>query len=149
MDGKDMKILIFDLNGEYYATDILDVERILSYQEPTEMPDVPAFIEGVINHENRILPVINIAKKFKLPTAEVKEQAKIIVIKKEDKRFGIVVDNVYEVKDVDYNSFEEAPPITTTISKKFVKGLIKLEGKIVILLNMVEILSEEEESLIF
>lgn len=149
MDGKDIKILIFDLNGEYYATDILDVERILSYQEPTEMPDVPAFIEGVINHENRILPVINIAKKFKLPTAEIKEQAKIIVIKKEEKRFGIVVDNVYEVKDVDYNSFEEAPPITTTISKKFVKGLIKLEGKIVILLNMVEILSEEEESLIF
>jgi purine-binding chemotaxis protein CheW len=149
MEGKEIKILIFDLNGEYYATDILDVERILGYEEPTEMPDVPNFVEGVINHENRILPIINLTKKFKFPDFEISELAKIIVIKNNDKRFGIVVDNVYEVKDVDYDLFEEAPPITTKISRKFVKGLIKLEGKIVILLNMVDILSEDEERMIF
>lgn len=149
MEGKEIKILIFDLNGEYYATDILDVERILGYEEPTEMPDVPNFVEGVINHENRILPIINLTKKFKFPDFKISELAKIIVIKNNDKRFGIVVDNVYEVKDVDYDLFEEAPPITTKISKKFVKGLIKLEGKIVILLNMIDILSEDEERMIF
>ena len=149
MDAKEIKILIFDLNGEYYATDILDVERILGYEEPTQMPDVPEFVEGVINHENKILPIINLTKKFKFPNLKMGELSKVIVIKKEDKKFGIVVDNVYEVKDVDYNLFEEAPSITTTISKKFIKGLIKLDEKIVILLNMVEILSEEEEGMIF
>lgn len=149
MDTKEIKILIFDLNGEYYATDILDVERILGYEEPTEMPDVPDFVSGVINHENKILPIINLNKKFKLVNSSIGELSKIIVIKNGDKKFGIIVDNVYEVRDVDYNLFEEAPPITTTISKKFIKGLIKLDEKIVILLNMIEILSEEEEELIF
>lgn len=149
MEGKEKKILIFDLNNEYYATDILDVERIIGYEKPTKMPDVPNFVEGVINLDNRILPVINLAKKFKFPGFEIGELSKIIVIKKNENRFGIVVDNVYEVKDVDYDLFEEAPHVTTTISKKFVKGLIKLEGKIVILLNMMDILSEEEEGMIY
>lgn len=149
MEDKEIKVLIFGLNGEYYATDILDVERILGYEQPTEMPDVPKFVEGVINHENKILPIINLAKKFNFHPNEKNDQTKIIVIKNDNKKFGIIVDNVYEVTDVDYSLFEEAPTITTTISKRFIKGLIKLDEKIIILLNIVNILTEEEEEQIF
>ena len=152
MEAKEMKILIFSLNGEHYATDICDVERILGYVQPTEMPDVPNFVEGVINYENRILPIINLGKKFNFSNSKGQAEedgAKIVVIKKDDKKFGIIVDTVYEVSDVSSDLFEEAPPITTAISKRYMKGLIKLEGRIVIFLNIREILSENEEDLIF
>lgn len=152
MQEKNMKILIFSLNGEHYATDIRDVERILGYIQATEMPDVPDFVEGVINYENNILPIINLGKKFKFLNSKGQAQendAKIVVIKKGDKKFGIIVDTVYEVSDVSSDLFEEAPAITVSMSKKYMKGLIKLEDKIVIFLNMKEILSEKEEDLIF
>lgn len=152
MEEKEMKILIFSLNGEHYATDIRDVERILGYVHATEMPDVPNFVEGVINYENNILPIINLGKKFNFSTAKgqaEEEGAKIVVIKRDEKKFGIIVDTVYEVSDVSSDLFEEAPAITTSISKRYMKGLIKLENRIVILLNMKELLSNDEEDLIF
>jgi purine-binding chemotaxis protein CheW len=52
----EIKVLIFSVNDEYYATDIMEVERIINYEEPTKLPDSPAFIEGVINHAGDILP---------------------------------------------------------------------------------------------
>ncbi|PRR82821.1 chemotaxis protein CheW [Clostridium vincentii] len=154
METKNMKILIFSLNGEHYATDICDVERILGYVHATEMPDAPNFIDGVLNYENNILPIINLEKKFNFPTDKGQainedETTKIIVIKKDEKKFGIIVDTVYEVSDVSSDLFEEAPPITTTVSRRYMKGLIKLDNRIVILLDMKEILSEDEEDLIF
>jgi purine-binding chemotaxis protein CheW len=152
METKEMKILIFSLNGEYYATDIGDVERILGYVQATEMPDVPNFVEGVINYEDKILPIINLGKKFNFSRSKGQageEGAKIVVIKKDDKKFGIIVDTVYEVSDVSSDLFEEAPAITTAMSKKYMKGLIKLDDRIVIFLNVREILSEDEADLIF
>ena len=149
MDQNEMKILIFDLNEEYYAADILDVERILGYEKTTEMPDVPSFVEGVINYEDSILPIINLSKKFKLSSMIDKDKTKIIVVKRDEKKFGIVVDNVYEVTDINMKAVEEAPSITNSISKKYIKGLVKLKDRIIILLNMVNILNEEEEDMIF
>lgn len=149
MENKDLKVLIFGLDEEYYATDIIEVERILEYTAPTEMPDVPEFVEGVINYENHILPIINLSKKFKFQNHKEEKRGKIVVIKKDNKKFGIVVESVYEVSDIQAELFEDAPTITTKISKKYMKGLIKLDNKIIIVLNVSEILSEEEENKIF
>lgn len=152
MDEKEMKILIFSLNGERYATDISDVERILGYITPTEMPDVPRFVEGVVDYEDKILPIINLSNKFNFASSnpvEDEDGKKIIVVKRKEKKFGIIVDLVYEVKDVGEDRFEKAPEITTTGVRKYIKGLIKLDGKIIILLNLGKILSEDEEDSIF
>jgi purine-binding chemotaxis protein CheW len=153
MEENEIKILIFNLNGESFATEIKDVERILGYVSPTDVPDVPSFVEGVINHENSILPIINLNKKFKFSAIKSEnelENKKIVVIKREEKKFGVIVDTVEEVCDVSSEVFEEAPQITVTdMSKKYIKGLLKLDGRIVILLKIGDILTEEEENLIF
>lgn len=150
MEEKEMKILIFSLNGEHYATDITDVERILRYIEPTKMPDVPEFVEGVINYGDEILPILNLSKKFKFSSNdEVNyEEKKIIVIKRENK-FGVIVDVVHEVTDISNDIFEKAPKITSAISKNYIKGLVKLNGEIIILLDIDKVLSDQEEELIF
>jgi purine-binding chemotaxis protein CheW len=149
MANNEIKMLIFGLNGEYYATDIKEVERILGYQEPTVIPDAPIFVKGVINHEQSILPIISLSTKFNFGQDKESENRKIIVVKRKENKFGIIVENVYEVRDVNSDLMEGAPPITTTIDKKYIAGLIKLENNIVILLDLEKILSSEDEDNIF
>ena len=149
MASNENKVLIFGLNGEYYATDIKEVERILGYQEPTVLPDSPTFVKGVINYEESILPIISLSKKFNLGEDKESESRKIIVVKRNENKFGIIVENVYEVRDINSDLIEVAPPITATIDKRYIAGLIKLENNIVILLDLEKILSVEDEENIF
>ena len=149
MANNEIKMLIFGLNGEYYATDIKEVERILGYQEPTVLPDSPLFVKGVINYEESILPIISLSTKFNFGEDKESENRKIIVVKRNENKFGIIVENVYEVRDVSSDLMEVAPPITATIDRKYISGLIKLEDKIVILLDLEKILSLEDEENIF
>ena len=149
MANNEIKMLIFGLNGEHYATDIKEVERILGYQEPTVLPDAPIFVKGVINYEQSILPIISLSRKFNFGEDKESENRKIIVVKRKENKFGIIVENVYEVRDVNSDLMEGAPPITTTIDKKYIAGLIKLEDNIVILLDLEKILSSEDEDNIF
>lgn len=149
MASSEIKMLIFGLNGEHYATDIKEVERILGYQEPTVLPDAPIFVKGVINYEQSILPIISLSRKFNFGEDKESENRKIIVVKRKENKFGIIVENVYEVRDVNSDLMEGAPPITTMIDKKYIAGLIKLEDNIVILLDLEKILSSEDEDNIF
>lgn len=149
MANNEIKMLIFGLNGEHYATDIREVERILGYQEPTVLPDAPSFVKGVINYEQTILPIISLSKKFNFGEDKESAERKIIVIKRDENKFGIIVENVYEVRDINSDLMEEAPAITATIDKKYISGLIKLKDNIVILLDLEKILSAEDENNIF
>lgn len=145
---QNLKILIFSLNNESFSTDINQVERIIGYEEPTPLPETPNFVQGVIKYEDKIVPIINMNKKFGF-VEKNDENKKIIIIKRDENKFGIIVDNVYEVKDVQESLLEEAPEITIGIGRKYIKGLIKLDERIVILLDLDKILKKEEEESIF
>lgn len=145
MSDKEIKVLIFCINGEYYATDIMEVERILGYEEPTKLPDSPNFVEGVINYEGNILPIISMARRFNLPLSEKSNDCKIIVSKQQESKVGIIVDVVSEVRDVKVENIETPPEIVAGISKRYMKGLIKIDNKIIIFLNLSTILTDEEK----
>ncbi len=145
MKEQEIKILIFSINSEYYATNIMEVERILEYEKSTKIPDSPEFVEGVINYEDKILPVITLSKRFNLPLTEMQEESKIIVAKQNHSKIGIIVDFVSEVKDVKIDNIEDSPEIVGGISKRYIKGLIKIDGRIIIYLNLSAILTEEEK----
>ncbi|MFT5875469.1 MAG: purine-binding chemotaxis protein CheW [Clostridium sp.] len=145
MKEQEIKILIFCIANEYYATNIMEVERILEYEKSTEIPDSPQFVEGVINYEDKILPVIALSKRFNLPFTCVQGQSKIIVAKQNNSKIGIIVDFVSEVKDVKVESIEDSPDIISGISKRYIKGFIKIDGRIIIYLDLSAILTEEEK----
>ncbi|WP_291632442.1 chemotaxis protein CheW [Clostridium sp.] len=145
MKEQGIKILIFSIANEYYATNIMEVERILEYEKSTEIPDSPQFVEGVINYEDKILPVIALAKRFNLPFACVQGQSKIIVAKQNNSKIGIIVDFVSEVKDVKVESIEDSPEIISGISKRYIRGFIKSDGRIIVYLDLSAILTEEEK----
>ncbi|MBV4418579.1 chemotaxis protein CheW [Clostridium tyrobutyricum] len=148
MEDKEIKVLVFNINGEYFAADIMEIERIIGYEEPTKIPDSPDFVEGVINYSGNILPVISLSKRFNLGDSENRSQAKIIVTKQDQNKIGIIVDIVSEVKDINSSTIEPAPDIAAGISKRYINGLIKIDDKIIIFLNISKILTEEEKQLI-
>ena len=145
---KEIKILVFKIGNEFYATDIMEVERILGYQEPTLLPDSPDFLDGVIDYETGVLPVINLVKKFKFKLVDSVEK-KIIVVKRESGKFGILVDSVSEVVSITEDEINNPDSLTTLVSKRYIRGLVKKNNSIVILLNLDKILTVEEEESIF
>lgn len=149
MADNDNKILIFGLSNEKYATNITEVERILGYVEPTVLPETPGFVKGVIDYEDSILPIISLTNKFNLGEEKISETTKIIVVKRKEKKFGVIVDNVYEVTDINNGNIEETPEITNAVERKYILGLMKLDNHIVILLDLDRILSSEDEDSIF
>lgn len=149
MADNDNKILVFGLSNEKYSTNITEVERILGYVEPTILPETPDFVRGVIDYEDSILPIISLSNKFKLGEDKITEATKIIVVKRKEKKFGVIVDNVYEVTDINNKNIAEIPEITNAIERKYISGLIKLDNHIVILLDLDRVLSSEDEASIF
>lgn len=149
MDNKEIKILIFSINNEYYATDIMEVERILGYETPTKIPDSPSFVEGVINYEGKILPVISLSKRFNLLAGQnEKNDLKIIVAKENERKIGIIVDVVSEVRNISTDSIENPPEVVSGISSRYIKGLIKIDKKIIIFLNISSILTDDEKKML-
>lgn len=145
----ELKILVFGLNNEFYATDIMEVERILGYEKPTELPEAPTFLEGVIKYEDGVLPIINLSNKFRMQSKKICDENKIIVVKREVGKFGILVDSVWEVINIKEDEIDNPKTVSTLVSQKYIKGLVKKEKKIIILLDLAKILTKEEEEVVF
>ncbi|MGL4571191.1 MAG: chemotaxis protein CheW [Clostridium sp.] len=143
-----LKMLIFNLGNKVFAADINDVERIIKYERATFIPDVPNFVEGVISHDGKVIPSINLNLKLGFEEKNI-ESKKIIIMRRKEKKFAIVVDNVCEVKDVESNLLEKIPFESLNIKRDYINGLINLNNKIIILLNLEKILTLTEEQMIF
>lgn len=145
----EIRILVFKLNGEYFATDIMEVERILGNVDTTKLPDSPNFLEGIIKYEEEVIPVINLYKKFGFNNCTVDSSNKIIVIKKEQGKFGVIVDDVNEVTTVNEEAIDYSSSVSTIVSKKYMKGIIREKKNLIMLLDLNKVLLEKEEELVF
>lgn len=143
--AEEMKILIFKLGEQCFAADIKGVERILNYEQPTKLPDSEEFLEGVIDYQDGILPVINLGKKFGIASADEENKGSIIVARDGEKALGIIVDSVNEVISMDAKDLEETPNVSSSISKRYINGIIKNKNMIILLLKLNELLSNEEK----
>ena len=94
------KVLVFKIDNEEFAADIMQVERILGYTEPTRVPEAPYFVKGVIKYQGGIIPIIDVKKRLNLSETTLKNEPKIVVVKYNDKSMGLIVDMVTEVKDI-------------------------------------------------
>ena len=141
-----LQLVTFTLGSEEYAVDILKVQEINRMKEITRVPNSPAYVEGVINLRGKVIPVVNIRKKFGLPEKENDEQSRIMIIDIQGITMGLVVDSVSEVLRVPSNIVEPTPPMASNISTEFIKGIAKLEDRLIILLDMDRLLGRAEEA---
>jgi purine-binding chemotaxis protein CheW len=139
----ERKVIIFKLGNEEFACDIQHVERILGYVEPTKIPEAPYYVEGVINYQESILPIINLKRKFNMDYNESSDK-KIIVVKSNQRTVGFLVDTVLEVSDIRNENIETSPDIVTASKNRYIQNIIKLSGRIILEINPDKILSKDD-----
>jgi purine-binding chemotaxis protein CheW len=145
----DKQIVVFELDAESFAVDISAVESIIKVQAVTVMPQAPKFVEGVTNLRGKVLPVIDLRKRFGMPSRESDRNSRIIVVNIDGAGVGMIVDGVSEVLTISEGAVEAAPSITTTIDSTFITGIAKVGDRLVILLDLGKILSANEQDKIF
>lgn len=146
MDNGELKVLIFSAGGQLYAADIVDIERVLAYQVPARIPEAPEFVDGIINHEGAIIPVMSLSRRFNHKNDDSgSRESKIILSLFEGNKIGIVVDKVLEVKTLSCRDIDETPELVSGISSRYIKGIIRIKESMAILLNLSAILTEDEK----
>jgi len=146
------KYLTFILMEEQYGVAVGWILQIIAQKDHdiTMIPKTPPFVKGVINLRGKIIPVIDLRLKFKLPTQDYTERTSIVVINLKSQNtelfIGIIIDRVLEVLDIDAKDIEKAPSFGVDIETQFILGMAKVKNKVVTLLNIEKILSDEELS---
>jgi len=142
------KYLTFKLADEEYGLEILKVREIIGMMAITSLPRTPQFVRGVINLRGKVIPVIDLRKKFELETTDDTNLTCIIVVDVPSQngniQIGILVDSVSEVLDIRGEDIEDAPSFGTNIDTAFILGMAKAKGAVKILLNIEKVLSTSE-----
>jgi len=136
-------LFIFSLGNQQFALHLFTVERIVRAVEVTPLPKVPEIVFGIINMQGRIIPVINIRKRFCLPEKEIEPSDQFIIANTSNRVVALVVDSVIGVIQHPGQEIISAGEILPTID--YVEGVIKIKGDIVLIHNLKQFLSLEEE----
>jgi purine-binding chemotaxis protein CheW len=132
--------LTFLLAEEQYAVDILCVEEIRSWENPTRIPNSPQYIKGVINMRGIIVPIVDLRMKFNIGDAVYCETTVVIVLtvetEEKTRTIGFVVDAVSDVLNVENNEIKPAPVFGGCVPQNYLDGLVNVGEKVVTILNV-------------
>ncbi|MBI5417723.1 chemotaxis protein CheW [Candidatus Poribacteria bacterium] len=141
----EVQLVIFRLDDEEFGLDISQVREIIRMQEVTSIPKSLDFIEGVINLRGQIIAVMDLAKRFGLAVSKRTKMSRIIVVEIKDNIVGFIVDEVPEVLRIAENNIDPTPKmISSRIHTDFIKGVGKLDSRLIIILSVDNILNNEE-----
>ena len=138
------KIVTFRLGEDFFAADIYSVERVLRYQAPTPIPNVPHWIEGVIEYLGRVVPVIDLRRRFELEAAPVEAQTRILVFNAGGEWVAALVDAVLEVSGLDPAAVSPPPSLFRGLSAEYLKGIVRRKDRLVVLLDVGRLLSSTD-----
>jgi purine-binding chemotaxis protein CheW len=139
-----MKVVTFRLGDDLFAADIADVERVLRYQPPTSIPDLPDWMEGVIEYQKRVVPVIDLRRRFDLPPADQRDTARIIVCNAKGEWIAAIVDAVLEVTSLDPATVAPPPPLFRGLAGEYVRGIVRRKDRLIIFLDVARLLTTSE-----
>ncbi len=134
------EFLCFRVSSEVYAINIMEIKEIIKPREVTEVPRAPAFVSGVLSLRGIIIPVFNMRLRLGLTGSERSARERIIVLKKSDEFFGVLVDEVIQVVRIASATIEKPPAVLDGIDRDFVNGIGRFDGQMLILLNQEKIL---------
>lgn len=140
----ERKVIIFRLKDEEYGVDVNQVLSIERMQPITRVPNVPVFVQGVINLRGVVTPVIDLRKRFGLDETEYDDLTRIVIVQMEDKEVGLIVDAANDVIDISVDIVEEPPAALGAVDVEYLEGVAKLDGRLLVLLNLEKVLSKEE-----
>ncbi|MFZ2499350.1 MAG: chemotaxis protein CheW [Methanosarcina sp.] len=140
-----IQVIVFSLGEERYGVEISQVKEIILPTQITRIPNVPDFVEGVLNLRGQIAAIINLRKRLGKEPKKNDENTRIIVIEYGNSTIGMMVDSVSEVKYLSSKNIEEIPRfLALKDESKFLKGVGKLEDGLLTLMDLKELFSEDE-----
>jgi purine-binding chemotaxis protein CheW len=142
------KYLTFKIATEEYGLEILKVQEIIGIMDVTRVPKTPEFVRGVINLRGKVIPVIDLRLKFGLESIEDTDMTCIIVVQiasaDQSMITGIIVDEVYEVLDIEGGQIENSPSFGASVDTAFILGMGKVGEKVISLLDIDKVLTGED-----
>ena len=141
-----IQIVVFHLEREFYAIPIALVWEIIRHQPITRLPGAPAFVEGVLNLRGSVIPVIDLRKRFGLPSIAVTGETRIVVAEMMREKVGLIVDAVSEVMRLSPQDIESPESFAGMIAAEFIQGVGKAGERLIVLLALDGLLDWEEKT---
>lgn len=139
-----VKLVTFDLGSDRFAAEVFAVERVLRHVQPSNVPDVPEWIAGVIEYTSGVIPVVEMRRRMGLPPAEVSHDTRILVFATQAGRIGGIVDAVHEVVTIPKASINPPPAMFHGLAAEFVRGITKVRDQLVVILDVDRVLTSAE-----
>ncbi|ORT49369.1 chemotaxis protein CheW [Vibrio sp. qd031] len=134
----------FQLEDETYGINVMQVREVLRYSEIAPVPGAPDYVLGIINLRGNVVTVIDTRSRFGLMQGEITDNTRIIVIESDSQVIGILVDSVAEVVYLRSSQIDTTPSVGTDESAKFIQGVSNRDGKLLILVDLNKLLSDDE-----
>jgi purine-binding chemotaxis protein CheW len=145
VDSDLLQLVTFKIGDEEFGVDILMVQEIIRIMEITKVPRAPIFIEGVINLRGKVIPILDLRRRFGMETRDHDKHTRIIVIEMNAIIVGFVVDSVSEVLRIPSNTVEPPPPVVAGLESEYIRGVGKLADRLLILLDLDRLLAREDQ----
>ena len=143
-DDELLQLVTFSTGDEEFGVDILRVQEIIRTMAITKVPKAPEFVEGVINLRGKVIPIIDLRRRFGLQSKAHDKHTRIIVIEINTMIVGFVVDSVSEVLRIPTSTVEPPPPVVAGLESEYISGVGKLEDRLLILLDLDRLLSRAD-----
>lgn len=141
--GGTAQLVSFRLAREEYGIEITKVQEIILLGQITRVPQTPDFIKGLINLRSTVIPVVDLRRRFGLAAEEPTDETRIMVVNVGGKTLGVIVDAVSEVLRVSQEQIVPPPPTVAGVGHEYLTGLVKLDNRLLILLNLDKILDDD------
>lgn len=135
-DDNLLQLVSFKIGSEEFGVDILEVQEINRMVDITKVPQAAHYVEGVINLRGKVIPIIDLRKRFNMEVKEADKNTRIVVVDIDGSIMGMVVDSVSEVLRLPADTIEPAPEIVMGIDSEYIKGVAKLEDRLLIFLDL-------------
>ncbi|MCU7836187.1 MAG: chemotaxis protein CheW [gamma proteobacterium symbiont of Taylorina sp.] len=134
----------FILDGEKYGINVTQVREVLRNIEIAPVPGAPVYVLGIINLRGNVVTVLDTRSRFGLPSVELCEESRIVIIETMDQIVGLLVDSIAEVADILQSQIELTPNVGNDDSSKYIQGVHSRNGELLILVAVEKVLSDEE-----
>ncbi|MFT5721342.1 MAG: purine-binding chemotaxis protein CheW [Motiliproteus sp.] len=141
-----LQFVTFVLQAESYGINVMQVQEVLRYSEVAPVPGAPSYVLGIINLRGNVVTVIDTRQCFGLTSQEVTDHSRIVIIEVDNQVIGVLVDAVSEVVYLNQSEIEKAPQIGTEDSAKFIQGVCHKDGRLLILVELDKMMSDDEWS---
>ena len=138
--GKDRELIAFRIGEQEFCVDIQVVREIRGFAAATRLPHAPDYVNGVINLRGTVLPIIDLAKRFGLPSGEPTARSVIIVVHIGNQLVGLFVDAVSDILTISDDSLQPTPDVASEMARTFVRGVVAVEDRMISLVAIDNVL---------